>query len=446
MTIALPITRADGIHPTIPPITRPGGIQPTIEESFGTPDIENSELRKIAQDVLDAARYALASVAANLEQPVRPDSLESAFKEGINKLDAGKRASIQATAKELANASEGVRTATFGRYGKFESKDFLGMGFARADEALPELTLDKKLLGIKTPTITVPVDAVRRTPEGGLLIPSDRVPPEFEGIDTFENLEQGFEEAREAAIRSEVYDAGRLNELWGLDGMAASAIQASDTDEFEAAATDKLGFYITQVKCVDETNPEFWGSDEIAIGGLTVDETGDTTKVSEKYVGGGFDDGDVKNYSPHLQFTWFNLREQHGEPGSKWPKMYFVTLLLAEKDHGGFSSALQKVWEKVAAKVKEAVEKAITGALSGLVGPAIAAAIGKIAAWIVDKLVGWIIQLFKDDLFPPFVAKLMVSSLNQTWPGGSKTGPLQTAHFSGHGGHYTVRYYWKLYA
>jgi hypothetical protein len=279
------------------------------------------------------------------------------------------------------------------------------------------------------------------------LLPTDRVPPEFESADSFEALQNDFEAAREAAARSGIYDADRLNELWGLaPRLLTSAVATADTDEFEAAVTDKLGLYVTQVKCVDETNPEFWGSDEIAIAGVTVDETGDTKKVSETYVGGGFDDGDAKNYSPHWQFTWFNLREEHGSPGSKWPKMYFVTFILAEKDHGGFASALDKVWQKIAAKVKEAITKAVTGALSELVGPAIAAAIGKVAAWIVDKLVNWIISTFKDDVFPPFAAKIKVSSLTAAWPGGSKTGPVRTAYFSGHGGQYSVQYYWKLYA
>lgn len=433
--------------PSVRPITIPGLQLSTIEDTAGADAPDNSELRKIAEDVLDAAKYTLAAVAANPDQNVRSDSLEAAFKGAISRLDATKRARMQQQAKTLVEAPEDVRTTHFGRYGKFGSSDLLGLGFARADEALPPLALDKKLLGIKEPTISLPVSALRRTPEGGVLVPADQVPSEFEAVESLDTLSADFEEAQTAAMRSDVYDASRLNQLWGftepVDGASADT---TDTDEFEAAVTDKLGFYITQVKCVDETNPEWLGSDEIAIAGVTVDETGDTKKVGETFVGGGFDDGDVKNYAPHWRFTWFNLREAHGEAGSKWPKMYFVTLLLAEKDHGGFSSSLDTVWKKIGDEVKKKVAAAITGALSGLVGPAIAAAIGQIAAWIVNALVGWIIKLFKDDLFPPRVIKCKIPSFNATWSGGSKTSSVRTASFSGHGGQYTVRYYWKLFA
>ena len=50
------------------------------------------------------------------------------------------------------------------------------------------------------------------------------------------------------------------------------------------------------MKCNDETNTEWPGSDEIAIGAITVDEDGDTNKIAETYVAGGFDDGDRKVY------------------------------------------------------------------------------------------------------------------------------------------------------
>jgi hypothetical protein len=177
-----------------------------------------------------------------------------------------------------------------------------------------------------------------------------------------------------------------------------------------------------------------------------VDETGDTKKVGEQSVGDSFDDGEARNYSPHWRFTWFNLSESHLLPGSKWPKIYFVTLCLAEKDNGGFSSALQDGWVIVGNKVKEKVHDAVVGATEGLVGLAIAEVLGQAAAWVVDELADYIIRLINDDLFPPYVALLEVPGFHHTFPGGSKTGPLQTANFIGHDGHYTVQYYWKLYA
>jgi hypothetical protein len=45
----------------------------------GAPAIENSELRKIAEDTLAAAKAAFVAVASQPQQTVRPDSLEAAF-------------------------------------------------------------------------------------------------------------------------------------------------------------------------------------------------------------------------------------------------------------------------------------------------------------------------------------------------------------------------------
>src|SRR5262245_2396104 len=125
---------------------------PTIQESSGSPELGSSELRKIAQDVLHAAQYTLAAVAANPAYQVQPNSLEASFKEALTRLDAGKRAGIQATAKALVEAPEHMRTATFGRYGKHRSTDLLNMGFARAHEMLPPLALDHQQLRIQMST------------------------------------------------------------------------------------------------------------------------------------------------------------------------------------------------------------------------------------------------------------------------------------------------------
>ncbi|MGB3512041.1 MAG: hypothetical protein WBA93_22940 [Microcoleaceae cyanobacterium] len=422
----------------------PGFLKPIASDTDQIEEIDNSELRKIANDVLDAAKYSFTTAAADIEQQARPETLEATFQEAINSMKEDKRASIRAKATELAMAPQEMRENLFGRYGKLSSQEYLSMGIDRVEEAtvLPKLQIDQKLLGLKVPQVSFPQGIAQMTDQG-LLIPKAQLPAAIANVRNFEDANQ---EAVEAAVKSEVYDAEKLQEIWG-QSYSEEPFGASDSDDFEEqAVTDKLGFYITRVKCIDETNPEFWGHDEIALAGVSVDETGDTKKVPEKFIGGGFDDGDQKNYSPHWKYHWFSMRE-----GQYWPKAYKVSLILAEKDHGGLSNFLNDVYTKIRHYVKQAISKAVAGAVSSLVGPAIAKAIGQITAWLVDKLIGWIIKLFKDDIFPVRVLSCNVPSFGARWyyPNGtlgSRTSGIRTAHFYGHKGHYIINYYWKLYA
>lgn len=416
-----------------------GVIKPMVTDTSGATEPDNSEIRKIANDILQAVQYSFASVAANPDRSFRADTLEETFQQTFQRMDAGKLEGIQTKAVHMVNATPELRTTIFGRYGQLESQEFVSVGFDRVQEKLAPLEIDRKLLGIKIPELSISQGAGVMTSEG-LLIPAANLPRGFQ------RFKGAIDSSVQSASESQVYNAERLEEIWG-PVYSKDPFAGVGGDEFvEQAITDKLGFYITRIKCVDETNPELWGSDEIAIAGVSVDEDGDSKKISENYVGGGFDDGDQKNYSPHWQYHWFGMQE-----GKYWPKAYKIALVLAEKDNGGLSNFLNTIWEKVSEKVKEAIAKAITGALSGYVGPAIAAAIGQAVAWIVDKLVGWIINSFKDDIFPVFTASCTVPSFNARWnysngTWGSPTSDLRTAHFYGHGGHYIVDYYWKMYA
>jgi len=411
------------------------------EDASGAEPPSNSEVRKIAEDVAGALKYSFAAVAANPDAAVRSDSVEAAFKEALQSLPQKKREEYQKTASDLVKASSGVRRATFGRAGERSAEEHIGAsgGFARYNEGLAPLQIDKKLLGVRVPQITLPRGAVRATSEG-LLIPGSALPGNFE---SFEN---DFEDAAAQAERSSVLDDATLEEIYGPVYRNEDLGDSAAPGDFEEmAVTDKMGFWVTRVKCVDETNPEWLGSDEIGMAGVSVDEDGDTKKISEKYIGGGFDDGASKSYS-NWRYHWFSLRE-----GTQWPKTYSITLLLAEKDNGGLSDALNSIWSKVKDKVKEAIAKAISTALTEYLGPVIAKAIGEAVAWVVGLLVGWIISAFKDDIFPPFTARVTTPSMGARWhyPNGTWGNPssgTRTAHFYGHGGHYYVQYYWKFFA
>ena len=414
-------------------------IKPVAVDDSGTPPPENSEVRKIAEDVLGAAKLSLTAVAANPDASVRPGTIEELFKKAINAMPAATRTTYVAKAKKLAELAPETRRVVFGTAGERDLESHLAAGgFDRYDEGIAPLAIDRKLLGVSD-TVRVPRTNLTRTVDG-LLIPGATIPGGLE------NFESNFESARRTAEQTGVASEETLVDIWEPRTVGDPYLNVSAGGEFEEfAVTDKMGFWITRIKCVDETNPEFWGHDEIALAGVSVDEDGDTKKIPERYIGGGFDDGDSKSYS-NWRYHWFSLRE-----GEHWPKTYSVSLILAEKDNGGLANFLNSVWERIRDKVKQAIEKAVSGALASYVGPAIAAAIGKAVAWVVDLFVGWIISWWEDDIFPVFTARVTTPSMTARWhyPNGAWGNPssgIRTAHFYGHGGHYYAHYYWKFFS
>lgn len=200
----------------------------------------------------------------------------------------------------------------------------------------------------------------------------------------------------------------------------------------------RLGLRIHKVRCVDETNPEWLGDDEIALGGTTVDETGDAKKVAEFGVRNDFDDGEQKVYAPPREFVWFNLSE-----GDKWPKSYFVTLVLAEKDMGGLADFLNKLLDKVKGEVVSALSAALGAAIGASGGP-VGAIIGAVVGWVVGQVFEWLKAWWSDDVFSPRTVSLSLSSANATFAGGAKDSPESTLTYKGFGGTYTVTYDWIL--
>jgi hypothetical protein len=205
--------------------------------------------------------------------------------------------------------------------------------------------------------------------------------------------------------------------------------------------TDKLELRIHRVKCVDETNPEAFGDDEIAMGGLSVDETGETKVVSQFTVRNDFDDGEQKIYNPPKRFTWFNLKE-----GTTFPKGYAATIVLAEKDMGGFADFLNKLWDKVKGKVLEMAAAAVGAAVGSATLPGLGTLVGAAVGWVIAKFIEWLIGLFNDDVFKPFTVSVNIPSLSARWPGGKTDSPEGVINYSGYGGTYSVTFDWRLFA
>jgi hypothetical protein len=215
-----------------------------------------------------------------------------------------------------------------------------------------------------------------------------------------------------------------------------------------AALNKGLRFRVHEVKCIDETNPEWPGSDEISWGGAAVDDKGTASKIPEKQVGSGFDDGDRKTYSPPEIIKTFAL-------DSVYPKEFAVTMALAEKDSGGMSDFIQKLYEAIKAEVAvilaalgAAAGAAIGSAIGGSVGTAIGGPLGTIigvaAGAILGALIGWLVSVLQDDIFAPQASSLFLYSASDTFPGGRLVSPRMEFHYRDHGGHYRIVYDWAI--
>jgi len=202
------------------------------------------------------------------------------------------------------------------------------------------------------------------------------------------------------------------------------------------ATTDNLWLRIHSVKCVEETSDP--GADEMFLGGTEIDESGDTRKISAFHVR-DFHDGDEKMYDPPKKFTGFNLRE-----GKEFPKSYFVTIVLAEKDWGGLADYLDDLlkWvKKTAVPLLTAAIGAEVLSAFGPLGSLIGATIGAIIGAIFDALS----DIWHDDIFIPCTVSISVPGLNKRFAGGKTHSDGGLIRWRQHGGEYTLSYDWQMH-
>lgn len=198
---------------------------------------------------------------------------------------------------------------------------------------------------------------------------------------------------------------------------------------------DNLRLRIRKVKCVDETDPESGGDDEISMGGVKIDETGDVTTTDAFTVRNDFDDGESKTYDPPKIFAKFNLRE-----GNTWPKMYYVTMVLAERDNGGLPSYLSDLFKYTKDQVESWVEQFGTAFLGAEFGKIVAA----IAVAAFAALLEFFTEIWEDDLFPVITAYASIKSLNHVFASGTRTSSEKYRWRAAHGGKYGVWFDWKV--
>ena len=394
-------------------------LEPIIKD---TVTLANSEVKKIADRVANTAILAAEKVSVEPNFKGERDSFESIMQQRLKTFDQAKLKNIQQLVSPLVKASTDVRTAIYGDLGKI---DLLKVKSVEdAVKKLGPLKIERKLLGLRT------------APQNADLSDAQ--------IKKYLNDQGEILNTHNITSIDAITGGGRV---FGDIGQVSE--EDIELDDFQPqAVTDKLGLYIRRVKCVDETGSSFeenFGDDEIALAGTSVDETGDTKKIPEFRVGNSFNDGDTKWYTPHKQWSWFNMREG----GSNWPKSYYLTFILAEKDNGGLSDFMQKLWDKVSKEVTAAIAAAIGGAIGSSLGP-LGTIIGAAVGYAVAKVIEWFINIWKDDIFPPKTVSCTVPAFGARWTKngvwGSTTSEFRNAHFYGHGGHYYIEYYWRLFS
>ena len=204
------------------------------------------------------------------------------------------------------------------------------------------------------------------------------------------------------------------------------------------------------VKCVDETGSSFaenFGNDHINMGGVTIDDKKKESKIAEFTVGKDFSDNVTRTFNPPADIKSFiNL-------DSSYPKIFSAFITIAEKDSGGFSDFISKLYNAIKDELDiiitalgAAIGLAVGGTVGTLAGP-IGTIIGLVAGAILGALLGWLVQVFKDDIFRPQMTMLYLRPTyrlsNEPYK-PSTVSSLQTLNFRDHDGHYQARLSWTV--
>lgn len=232
----------------------------------------------------------------------------------------------------------------------------------------------------------------------------------------------------------------RTRDIWNIPTNRPSSVG-------QEAALRWLSFRIDRVKCIDETNPEWWGQDQIALAGLAVHANGQSASIAPERLGEGFDDGDELHYRPAKSCHRFDLAAL----SQSWtgPQNFLVALLLAEKDRGEMHHLLDSAWAQVHRGIQADLQKAVGASVREVAGPWLSSAVSSASAWVLQEFFRWIQRSFLDDLFAPAYCWIQMEHPNSrftqfgTW--GSPRSPELRAHFFGYGGHYAVDFHWTLH-
>lgn len=377
---------------------------------------DHAEFCKVGEDVLGAVKYLLCALAVQPVCRTGSDTLEAALIEGLEALPDERRKRYREGAALLLGADDAMRARIFGRHAAVPVERARELGFDALLTATRAPVLDRKLLGM---------------PRG------ETTAPDFERL-----------EAVWGPLRA-VSEMSFTPALAGSISLLTGGSSGTDPEVPYPGYFRKLELRLLQLKCYDETGSgigEWGGDDEISISGTAVHTDGTVTKLGRK------DFEDLSDGSSRsLNWTFASFAKPKPVSGGIVYDTYGALVVLAEVDSGGLGKVLDKIYAQVQGKVKEAIAKAVTAGAAPYVGPVLASIAGAVAAWVAGKLIEWVIGWFGDDLFP-------VKHVTLSGPRGFAFHPSdkwinegvgyrskdEWLKFSGHGGHYGVRYHWRV--
>ncbi len=201
---------------------------------------------------------------------------------------------------------------------------------------------------------------------------------------------------------------------------------------------------IKRVYCNDETGgwwaETFGGTDEIDMGGVAINDRGQSQVIPAFRVG-NFNDGTNRVYNPARTLHSFAL-------DNTYPNFYTVFIGLTEKDYGNaFVSFLARLHSAVKSELTSILAKIavrLGSTLGGLLGGKVAEILGSIAVRILGSIINWLKGWFGDDVFEPRVVALRLPNSTFDFPGAGNQSATQSVIFNGHSGTYTVYYSWEL--
>jgi len=340
------------------------------------PVMEDGDMLLIAKEILAEIKTATVRVAMGYQSSREKDSWEALIKERLDKIEPLRREKGITALKKIAETPE-LRKTELGRFAT---------------------------LNLQSP------DLLTKTPA------SRAIRTSFKRMESLVKRNVAFPFHSNVRIFGESFDP--------------TIMHPQQTYKY-----NKVKFMMDKVYCIDETGWDWWGSDEIWMGGTSIDETGEVKQIPAWEVHSDFDTGETKNYSPDRQVHFFNVTEG----GNNWPKHYFIYLVMAERDLGDFPGWISKLYEKAKGKLKEWLTE-VGASLGGWIG----AIIGQIGGWVLDHLLGWIKSLWEDDLIAKVTYHLTHSGPQATF-GGSAKSSIAAINYYGGGGKYRVWTYWEFF-
>lgn len=225
-------------------------------------------------------------------------------------------------------------------------------------------------------------------------------------------------------------------------------------------AFDRVQLRIHQIECVKTTGE--MDRDEITIAAIKVEGnlhiSGGKKKLAARAEkgdilnGGKFKKGDSRQFDNPRTVLSFAA----GDGDGGWPRYYYATLMMIERDQGTVAAIVNGAVKSVEDEVTRAVEKsaaaAATAAVSGLAAgaaagsaipvPLIGTAIGATAGTAVGLVCDQIKKARQDDVFDPRDIHLRLAQFPEE--AGQIAGSRDKAVFKGFQGHYVVTYSWAV--